>query len=116
MTDLDFENFCQLTHSRSGLVINEDKRYLVEGRLLPIAVAEGLGTVPALLNKLRKGASDFLIRRCVEAMATHETSFFRDRVPFEQLITTVLPAILENNARKRSFKIWSAACSTGQEP
>lgn len=116
MLETDFEYFCRITKERSGLILGPDKKYLIEGRLHPIAVAEGIATVEALLAMLHGSGSEMLIRRCVDAMATHETSFFRDRTPFDQLIETVVPHILETNGKRRSLRIWSAACSTGQEP
>ncbi len=117
MENKDYEHFYTLTRDRSGLVLTDEKRYLVDGRLQPLAVAEGFGTVAALLEKLHTGgASEILKRRCVDAMATHETSFFRDHTPFDNLSEAIMPLILAQNAKKRSLRIWSAACSTGQEP
>jgi chemotaxis protein methyltransferase CheR len=117
MGDMSYEFFYNLTRERSGLILGDEKRYLIDGRLQSIALAEGVSTVLDLLEKLRQGAaSEALIHRCVEAMTTHETSFFRDHTPFDQLSDIIIPEILERNAKKRSFRIWSAACSTGQEP
>jgi chemotaxis protein methyltransferase CheR len=57
-----------------------------------------------------------LITEVVEAMTTNETFFFRDKIPFDHLRETVLPALLQSRASRRSLRIWSAASSTGQEP
>ena len=112
----DFDHFCQMVRARSGLVLTPEKAYLVSSRLAPIAPAEGLLGVPELLALLRTGAPDILIQRCVDAMATHESFFFRDGAPFEQLAQTVLPQLIEARQTSRALRIWCAACSSGQEP
>lgn len=116
MTGPDFEYFCQLIKSRSGLVLTPEKAYLVSSRLTPVARAENLAGVPELLAKLRQGATDALVQRCVEAMATHESFFFRDGAPFEQLAERVLPELIAARNASKSLRIWCAACSSGQEP
>jgi chemotaxis protein methyltransferase CheR len=52
----------------------------------------------------------------VEAMTTNETFFFRDKLPFDHLSEEIIPALAQARAARRSLRIWSAACSTGQEP
>ncbi|ACG79646.1 chemotaxis protein methyltransferase CheR [Phenylobacterium zucineum HLK1] len=116
MTGPDFEHFCQLIRARSGLVLTPEKAYLVNSRLGPVARAEGLAGVPELLARLRAGAPEPLIQRCVEAMATHESFFFRDGAPFEQLANRLLPELIEARRAVRTLRIWCAACSSGQEP
>ena len=117
MSDPAFDHFCQLVRSRSGLVLTPEKAYLVNSRLTPVARAEGLAGVPALLSRRQAGAADQLIQRCVDAMATHESFFFRDVTPFDQLAQTILPQMVASRgATQRSLRIWCAACSSGQEP
>ncbi|WP_339873700.1 protein-glutamate O-methyltransferase CheR [uncultured Brevundimonas sp.] len=116
MTDPDYDNFCRLARERSGLVLTPAKAYLVSGRLEPVARAEKLAGVPELLARLRSGAPEALIQRCIDAMATHESYFFRDGTPFEQLTTSVLPTLIAARQNTRSLRIWCAACSSGQEP
>jgi chemotaxis protein methyltransferase CheR len=101
---------------RTGIVLTPDKAYLVSSRLEPIARAEGLAGVPGLLAHLKNAPPAVLLQRCVDAMATHESSFFRDGAPFEQLCKEVLPALIAARQATRSLRIWSAACSSGQEP
>ncbi len=117
MNDPTFDHFCQLVRSRSGLVLTPEKAYLVNSRLAPVARAEGLAGVPALLARLQAGAGEPLVQRCVDAMATHESFFFRDVTPFDQLAQTILPQMVAGRAAtQRSLRIWCAACSSGQEP
>jgi chemotaxis protein methyltransferase CheR len=116
MTGPDFDHFCRLIRTRSGLVLSADKGYLVRSRLEPVARAEGLSGAAELLAVLKRGGSETLIQRCVDAMATHESFFFRDAAPFEQLAQTVLPRLIAARQSTRSLRIWCAACSSGQEP
>jgi len=111
-----FQTICTLVRQRSSIVLEEGKEYLVESRLKPIARAQGVQDVDELCDKLGAGRNDALSDAIVDAMTTNETSFFRDHVPFDVLQSHVLPSIIEQNAAKRRIDIWSAACSTGQEP
>ena len=115
MTPFDYEYLRKLLKERSGLDLSADKQYLVESRLLPLARKAGLPGLPELVQKIRGGAEP-LTTEVVEAMTTNETFFFRDKVPFDHLKATVLPDLLQARAGRRSLRIWSAACSTGQEP
>ena len=112
----DFDHFCRLVLTRSGLVLNESKAYLVQSRLEPIARAAGLGGAVELLGQLRAGPPPGLEQRCVDAMATHESMFFRDITPFEQIAATVLPELAKTRSPGQPLRIWCAACSSGQEP
>lgn len=112
----DFDHFCQLVRARSGLVLTPDKGYLVRSRLEPVARAEGLAGPAELLTLLKRGAPEATVQRCVDAMATHESFFFRDGAPFDQLAQTVLPQLIAARQSTRALRIWCAACSSGQEP
>ena len=68
-----------------------------------------------MVQKLKIGAEP-LIAEVVEAMTTNETFFFRDKVPFDHFKGTIMPAMLQARAARRSLRIWCAASSTGQEP
>lgn len=104
-----------LIHSTAALVLEPGKGYLVESRLAPIARAEGC-SISELIARLRLLPHGPLHDRVVQAMTTNETSWFRDRHPFDALRSTVIPALMERRRAERSLTIWSAACSTGQEP
>ena len=110
----DYDHFCSAVTARSGLVLGPDKAYLVQSRLQPIAQEMGLAGVPALLAAFRIGGTA-LVGRCVDAMATHESLFFRDGTPFTQL-ETLLPAIAAARPPGAPLRAWCAACSSGQEP
>lgn len=116
MTVTDFEFICQILRERSGLVLTNDKAYLLESRLLPVARKWKLATFDDLVRIIRTKMDEAVIRDVVEAMTTNESFFFRDTKPFEQFKQLVLPALLKNRASSRVIRIWSAACSSGQEP
>lgn len=106
----------EFVHRRSAIVLEPDKDYLVEARLEPVARHAGLADVSALIDKLRSGSAPGLPVKVVEAMTTNETTFFRDAHPFETLEKLIVPQLLTSRASTRTITIWSAACSTGQEP
>lgn len=112
----DIEAFRRLVLERSGLILSAEKDYLLKSRLEPIARAEGLADVAAMLRQVRLTPAARLAQRCIDGMATHESFFFRDKTPFDQLRETILPQLHAARAATRTLRIWSAACSSGQEP
>jgi chemotaxis protein methyltransferase CheR len=105
----------QLLLERAAIKLGEDQSYLVESRLASLAKEQGCGTVSALVQRLEREPFGSLHQRVVEAMTTNETSFFRDGHPFETLKTVILPDLLLKRTHERRLRIWSAACSSGQE-
>lgn len=116
MTGEDFDLLCRLLRERSGLMLTRDKAYLLESRLLPVARRRNMKSLDELIAALRLRPEGDLVRDVVEAMTTNESFFFRDLVPFDQFRSFVLPQLLKTRAAKKSIRIWSAACSSGQEP
>ncbi len=116
MTPAEFDVLAKFLKERSGLMLTPDKVYLLESRLLPVARKHGLKSVVDVAGALRGRPSNDMIRDVVEAMTTNESFFFRDIKPFEQFRTIVLPHLLKTRASARQLRIWSAACSSGQEP
>ena len=110
----DMELLAALARQRGGLRIESDKAYLVESRLNPLARREGFESIEAMVAALRAHRDDRLIWAVVEALTLNETAFFRDREVFAHLRDELLPA-LSRQQRDRPIRIWSAACSTGQE-
>jgi chemotaxis protein methyltransferase CheR len=116
VTPLDYEFLRKLLKERSGLDLSPDKQYLVESRLVPLARKASLAGISELVQKMKAGGAEALIAEVVEAMTTNETFFFRDKTPFDHLKDTMLPALLQARAARRTLRIWCAASSTGQEP
>ncbi len=116
MNVTDFEIIAQLLKERSGLALNKEKAYLLESRLNPVARKWNFSGFDELAQAIRNRGEEALLVDVTEAMTTNESFFFRDQKPFDQFNDMVLPHLLEARAAKRSFRIWSAACSSGQEP
>ncbi len=112
----DFDFVSKLVMKRSAIVLEPEKSYLVESRLLPLARREGLASIAELVARMRSNPLNELQQKVVEAMTTNETSFFRDVIPFEALRKNVLPDLIKKRTRQRSLNIWCGASSTGQEP
>jgi chemotaxis protein methyltransferase CheR len=110
-----FEYVRTVLRERSAQNLEEDKAYLVETRLLPVARRHGFASVEDLVLRLQGQRNEKLLDELVEAMTINETFFFRDGHPFEALRQTVLPELMRLRSSVRSLNIWSAACSSGQE-
>jgi chemotaxis protein methyltransferase CheR len=112
----NFDWVRDLVRRESAIVLQPGKEYLVEARLLPIAREKGLCDVSQFVENVRHRPDADSTRRIVEALTTNETSWFRDGDPFTALTSTVLPSLLAARGPNERLQIWSAACSSGQEP
>lgn len=112
----DFEYLRGLVREQSGVVLEPHKDYLAALYLGKIASQAGFDSIAALIEHLKKTPFGALHNQAIEALVISETSFFRDRSPFEALNSSVLPSLIQSRACERSLKIWCAGCSTGQEP
>lgn len=115
ITTEQFRFFADLVKTSSGIALAPGKEYLIESRLNELARVLGLRDFDALYQKARSSLPATLREQIVDAMTTNETYFFRDQHPFDALRNSVLPEIVKRNGTGR-IRIWSAACSTGQEP
>ena len=111
-----FDMFRTLLKQRSGLELSQDKVYLLESRLMPVARKWNLRGLEELASTIRTNRDEQLLQDITEAMTTNESSFFRDSNPFDQFRKIVLPHLLERRATTRRIRIWCAAASSGQEP
>jgi chemotaxis protein methyltransferase CheR len=111
-----YDVLCAYLRRASGLVLDADKRYLVESRIAPIVRREGFSGLTDLVRAIERGMHPGLAQEVVQAMTINETYFFRDKIPFDKLRENVLPDVITARANKRSLRIWCAAASTGQEP
>ncbi|MGC8534726.1 MAG: CheR family methyltransferase [Rhizomicrobium sp.] len=109
-----FYHLADLVRRRSGLRLTDDHGERIASKLQPVAARFGFRELGALLDELEDEPEE-LSRAVVEAMATHETSFFRDPPVFEFLRNTVLPQLMAARLVPRRLRIWCAAASTGQE-
>ena len=112
--DLDYVR--ELVRSRSAIVLEPEKAYLVQSRIEPLAKSEGLASIAELVKKLRPAPYGGLHKKVVEAMTTNETSFFRDLTPFQALKEQLLPEIIARKGLTKRLTMWCGASSSGQEP
>jgi chemotaxis protein methyltransferase CheR len=119
----EFQAIQTLVRSLCGLVLSDDKTYLVRTRLDAIVQAHGCATFSEYLSRVQQFNAVAMRDELVEALTTGETSFNRDSHPFTAFRCHILPALADEIRRRRKLgsaypmaKIWSAGCSTGQEP
>lgn len=113
--DADYAYLRQIVFSLSQNVLDPSRDYLFDARLARLLRHHGMTRVQELVRHLRRSKDPVLERAIAEAMTINETSFFRDCRPFELLRAELLPRLIEARRVSRSLRIWSAACSTGQE-
>ncbi|MGV1098868.1 CheR family methyltransferase [Thiovibrio sp. JS02] len=116
----EFADFSGYIHEMTGIVISREKAYLLESRLRPLVAAHGFGGFGELYLAARAGNGGELTKEIIDAITTNETFFFRDKKPFELLRNKILPDIIDRRRRaggmgRIPLRIWSAACSSGQE-
>ena len=114
MTPSEIQVLAELARRRSGVMVDADKLYVIESRLAPVARRQGFTSLGELVREIQQRRDEALIWSVVECLASCETQFFRDRTPFDQLRDEVLPMLARKG--RPVARIWSAACSTGQEP
>lgn len=106
-------------HEICGVVLDESKSYLLQTRLGELVREAGVASLSELYFKAKADLSQALRRKIIDAITTNETSFFRDQAPFDLLRHKIVPELIDRRRRPGSrsvtLRIWSAACSTGQE-
>lgn len=119
LTSEEVQVFSRLVYDLCGIVLDDSKAYLIENRLSDVAKANDCATFSELYYKARYDGNVLLRTQIVDAITTNETLFFRDTSPFEAMQFKVLPELIDARTRAGGggrIRIWSAACSTGQEP
>ena len=110
----DYERFRAFLEKACGIVLGDNKQYLIISRLNPLLAEFKIATLSGLIERLERDRHSNLYERIVDAMTTNETLWFRDGFPFDILKQVILPEYAR--ARTPTVRIWSAACSSGQEP
>ncbi len=115
LSDAEFDRLRRLVHEHTGIALSDSKRELVYGRLVRRLRGLGLQSFTEYCQVLERGPAEEL-QELTNAITTNLTSFFRENHHFEQLAGEVLPHLARAPAAKRRLRIWSAGCSTGEEP
>lgn len=108
----EYESFREFLEDASGIVLGDNKHYLITSRITRLMNELSIGSFTELLEKMQ--VDHTLRRRIMDAMTTNETSWFRDSYPYDFLKEKFFPE--SKNEKGDPIRIWSAACSTGQEP
>lgn len=118
MRDSEFNFIRQLVYDRSRIHLNEDKRQLVTARLGKRLLATNTGTIGEYCELLNAPDADDELVNLIDAISTNHTAFFREMEHFEFLRQTVVPEAQADrgHAAATTFRVWSAACSSGEEP
>ena len=115
VTDVQYRRFAAFIEEKCGIVLGVGKQYLVNSRLSTLLSKFGISNVDELINKAMENTPNNKIQDAViDAMTTNETLWFRDTYPYTALEQFILPELAKKG--KYPVRIWSAACSSGQEP
>lgn len=112
------QTVAQYIHSICAISLDHTKDYLIEGRLGALVEETGCSSFTQFVGRARSDANGSMKRRIIDEITTNETLFFRDSSPFELLRHKIIPEIIDRRSRSAlavPIRIWSAACSTGQE-
>ncbi|BEH14792.1 MULTISPECIES: CheR family methyltransferase [Marinobacter] len=115
ITPQEYEAFKTFLQDACGILLGDNKQYLVKSRLRRILEENNLNSLGELLDRLKRVGRSGLRELVIDAMTTNETLWFRDNHPFRILQDKLLPEFAERNSLQ-PLRVWSAACSTGQEP
>lgn len=112
LSDEIYKQFANFLEVQCGIVLGDNKQYLVKSRLIPLISQFNMESLADLIEQAMSNRNRQLRTTVIDAMTTNETLWFRDRYPFQLLSTKLYP---EFQSKKKSIKIWSAASSSGQE-
>ena len=118
LTTQDIDAVCDLVDDLCGIYWDESKTYLMEARLQSLVTEQGCESYQDLVRKVRANVSPGLKEQIVDAVTTNETLWFRDGTPFDAMRYKLIPELVDDKSTAgfpNRFRIWSAACSTGQE-
>lgn len=116
LSSTTFNELRRAIHALCGLVVSEDKEYLIRDRLGPVIAARGLTSFDELCRQLQGRPDDRLVEAVIDAVTTRETSFFRDPHVFQALRSDLFPRLTtEALPAGRPIRIWSVGTSSGQE-
>jgi chemotaxis protein methyltransferase CheR len=115
LNEAEFAIIAREVKARSGAVLTPEIANAATLRLTPLARRESFATAPELIAAARIRPDGKLWNAIADALTQSETRFFRDRALFQRIREEVLPNVMRRRGQER-IRIWSAACSTGQEP
>ncbi len=119
ITPQEYQTYCKYVYDICGITLAPNQAYLIENRLAPIIKNQACSNFSELYNKSKADRLKKLEQEIIDAITTNETYFFRDKSPFDLLQHKILPDLIDKRPTRSglptTIKIWSAACSFGQE-
>ncbi len=118
LNEQEIDKMIDLVDGLCGLHLDHTKGYLIESRLESVAQRHGCQDYSELIDLAQGYLRAPIKNEIIDAITTNETLFFRDASPFNALKQSILPEVMDearHSRRSRQLRIWSAACSTGQE-
>jgi chemotaxis protein methyltransferase CheR len=116
LNDSTFKDIRDFIYDRSGIFISDTKKYLIENRLSRIIKENNLGNFDDYLHLLKHSKNGIELNRLFDAVTTNETFFYREPLQLQVFVDGIIPSLLKQKKGSSPMKIWSAACSTGEEP
>lgn len=116
LSDTTFKNIRDYIYDKSGIYISDTKKYLIENRLSRILQEKNLTSFEEYFKLIKFNTNGNELTRLFDAVTTNETYFFRESHQLTTFVDEVLPKILKTKSGSKKLKVWSAACSTGEEP
>lgn len=117
LNQAEFDQFRQFLEEACGISLGDNKQYLVTNRIRRILEENKIASFGELVKSLKHGLNRKLKDQVIDSMTTNETFWFRDNYPYDHLRSALLPQLMGGNNRMFGpVRIWSAACSSGQEP
>ncbi len=113
LSDSTFKNIRDCIYEKCGIYISDTKKYLIENRLARIIQENNIKSFEDYLHIIKGNSNGSELNRLFDAVTTNETYFFREPQQLDVFADEILPKL---SRQKKRMKIWSAACSTGEEP
>ena len=117
LNDADYELFRKLIYDESGITFSDTNRSILDGRIKELLRQKNLQTPAEYYSLVTKNTEE--MKQMLDSVTTNLTRFFRNQPHFDAFVNYVIPQIIEykkNHGTDRTIKIWSAGCSTGEEP
>jgi chemotaxis protein methyltransferase CheR len=114
----EFASLRDYIEDKCGIALDENKGYLIETRLAKLMVESGCENFTEFARLAKSESGTVLRDKIIDAMTTNETLWFRDGHPYTIMSEKILPDLADQlkSGNRATVRIWSAACSTGQEP
>ncbi|RJQ45438.1 MAG: protein-glutamate O-methyltransferase CheR [Nitrospiraceae bacterium] len=116
LADSTFNELRNYIYEKCGIYITDTKKYLVENRLSRILQEKNLNNFEEYLKLLKYSTNGNELSRLFDAVTTNETYFFREPDQLHVFQNEIIPRIISQKRNPQQLKIWSAACSSGEEP